>query len=270
MRTPITYYGGKQGLSVRIISMIPRHRIYCEPFFGGGAVFFAKYKSEIEVINDNNEMLINFYKICREKFEELQELVCNTLHSEAVFLKARDIFRKRVESSDVEKAWSMWVLANECHAGSLYGGWKYCNGSAGTHFGRVFRMKREEFTPKLYDRLCEVQISCRDALKVIKNRDSEESFFYLDPPYPGACQGHYYGYTEEDLHNLVELLACLKGKFILSNYWTDTLRSAVEKYKWNYKEVNVTTHTAANVDTRKSTEVLVYNYEFEPTLFSSI
>lgn len=33
MRTPITYYGGKQNLSERIVSMMPRHKIYCEEFF---------------------------------------------------------------------------------------------------------------------------------------------------------------------------------------------------------------------------------------------
>lgn len=60
MRTPITYYGGKQNLSERIVSMMPRHKIYCEPFFGGGAVFFAKPKAGIEVINDKNDLLINF------------------------------------------------------------------------------------------------------------------------------------------------------------------------------------------------------------------
>ena len=41
MRTPITYYGGKQNLSERIVSMMPRHKIYCEPFFGGGAVVYS-------------------------------------------------------------------------------------------------------------------------------------------------------------------------------------------------------------------------------------
>ena len=65
MRTPITYYGGKQNLSERIVSMMPRHKIYCEPFFGGGAVFFAKPKAGIEVINDKNDLLINFFKVCQ-------------------------------------------------------------------------------------------------------------------------------------------------------------------------------------------------------------
>ena len=124
MRTPITYYGGKQHLAAKIISMMPAHKIYCEPFFGGGAVFFAKPKAGIEVINDTNEMLINFYSVCREKFKDLQEKVQATLHSEAIFNRARDIYRGRLQANDVEKAWALWVMANECHAGSLYGGWK--------------------------------------------------------------------------------------------------------------------------------------------------
>lgn len=56
MRTPITYYGGKQQLAAKIISMMPAHKIYCEPFFGGGAVFFQKPKSYLEVINDKKEI----------------------------------------------------------------------------------------------------------------------------------------------------------------------------------------------------------------------
>lgn len=267
MRTPITYYGGKQQLAAKIISMMPAHKIYCEPFFGGGAVFFEKPKAGIEVINDTNEMLINFYSVCRAKFNKLQSMVRMTLHSESEFIRARDIYRGRLQGNDVEKAWALWVMANECHAGSLYGGWKFCNGTAGTHFGRVFKNKRDSFNQQLYERLSEVQISCRDALKVIKNRDGPETFFYLDPPYPGAVQGHYYGYTEKNLADLLEILSTTKGKFILSNYWTETLRAAVEKSGWNSKEIKVTTHTAANTNQRESTEVLVFNYEIERTLF---
>jgi DNA adenine methylase len=48
MKTPITYYGGKQQLSGRIIPLIPEHTLYCEPFLGGGAVFFRKPKSQAE------------------------------------------------------------------------------------------------------------------------------------------------------------------------------------------------------------------------------
>ncbi|MDR3062046.1 MAG: DNA adenine methylase, partial [Dysgonamonadaceae bacterium] len=97
MRTPITYYGGKQRIASEIISMIPGHKIYCEPFFGGGAVFFRKPKSGIEVINDHDNSLINFYTCVQNRFPELQELIKQTLHSESMYYHAKDIWNDRVE-----------------------------------------------------------------------------------------------------------------------------------------------------------------------------
>lgn len=61
MKTPISYYGGKQNLVATILPLIPDHVTYVEPFLGGGAVFWTKPKSEVEVINDTNRELINFY-----------------------------------------------------------------------------------------------------------------------------------------------------------------------------------------------------------------
>lgn len=42
MKTPISYYGGKQKLCTEIISRMPAHNLYCEPFIGGAAIFFGK------------------------------------------------------------------------------------------------------------------------------------------------------------------------------------------------------------------------------------
>ncbi|MDR2951683.1 MAG: DNA adenine methylase, partial [Treponema sp.] len=42
MKTPLSYYGGKQQLAKTILGLIPPHRVYCEPFLGGAAIFFAK------------------------------------------------------------------------------------------------------------------------------------------------------------------------------------------------------------------------------------
>ena len=47
MKTPISYYGGKQQLASKIVSLFPEHKIYCEPFIGGAAVFFAKPQAQI-------------------------------------------------------------------------------------------------------------------------------------------------------------------------------------------------------------------------------
>lgn len=81
LKTPITYYGGKQRLCQKIINMIPHHHLYCEPFVGGGAVFFAKAPSVVEVINDTNGELINFYKVVKADFVSLEKEIRISLHS---------------------------------------------------------------------------------------------------------------------------------------------------------------------------------------------
>jgi DNA adenine methylase len=273
MRTPITYYGGKQRIASEIISMMPAHKIYVEPFFGGGAVFFQKPKTGIEVINDQDNDLINFYSCVQNRFPELQELIRQTLHSETMYYHAKDIWNSRVSANDIEKAWAIWLITNGSYAGSMYGGWKWCNGNNGGHTGIFIKGKREEFTERIHQRLDNVQISCRDALRVIQDRDTYETLFYLDPPYPGCVQQHYSGYTLENLEELLRILQTIKGKFILSNYWSDLLKGYVKANKWNYREIKVDlriTNLGLGIrkkETQFRTEVLVYNYTIHKGLF---
>lgn len=156
MRTPITYYGGKQRMADTIISMMPAHKIYCEPFFGGGAVFFRKPKAGLEVINDHNDMLINFYLAAQNSFPELQERIRNTLHSESMYYYAKDVWNGRCEASNIEKAWAVWMITNGSFAGSMHGGWKWCNGRSGSQSAVMLKNKRIDFSEQLRDRLDQV------------------------------------------------------------------------------------------------------------------
>lgn len=259
MRTPITYYGGKQRLAEMIIQMIPKHRIYCEPFFGGGAVFFAKPKSYLEVINDTNERLITFYKQVQDHFEEIHDMVQKSLHSESEYYRAKDIYFGKTEATETEIAWSVWIMTNFSYSGSPVGGWKWCNGTAGSHSGVFMRRKRDEFTIALKNRLQDVQISCRDALNVIKQRDTEDTFFYLDPPYPNCDQKHYSGYTIEKLEELLMMLQDIKGKFILSNYNSTMLDSYIDANGWNKIEIDMPLSVANLTRSKRKVEVLVSN-----------
>ncbi|MDR1223269.1 MAG: DNA adenine methylase [Tannerella sp.] len=274
MRTPITYYGGKQRIAPEIISMMPAHKIYVEPFFGGGAVFFRKQKAGIEVINDHDNSLINFYSCVQNRFDELQHLISQTLYSEAMYYRAKDIWNGRTEANDIEKAWAVWLITNGSYAGSMHGGWKWCNGTTGGHTGTFIKGKREEFAERLHRRLDNVQISCRDALRVIHDRDTPETFFYLDPPYPGCVQQHYSGYTHENLEELLRILTAIKGKFILSNYWNGILREYTEANSWNFREIEVDlriTNLGRGTREKKTqyrTEVLIYNYTIPKGLFN--
>jgi len=135
--------------------------------------------------------------------------------------------------------------------------------------------KRNEFSEQLHRRLEKVQISCRDALRVIQDRDGKDTLFYLDPPYPGSYQGHYGGYSHNDLFELLQLLTTIKGKFILSNYWCQTLRYHILKYGWRYREIEVSLRMtnlgrgeSRDKGIQKRTEILVYNYDIEKDLFT--
>lgn len=94
---------------------------------------------------------------------------------------------------------------------------------------------RNNFTNKIHERLRYVQISCRDALKVIQERDTDETFFYLDPPYINCDQKHYRGYEKKDFRQLLEMLTNINGRFILSCFWSDLLAGYVDKMAWNFQ-----------------------------------
>ena len=112
MKTPITYYGGKQTMLRHIAPLLPVHHLYCEPFFGGGAVFFAKRPSRIEVMNDKDGFVMNFYRQVQSNFVALQGLLSETLHSRLAYTHAQHIRSAPAYFSALDQAWSFWVLCN--------------------------------------------------------------------------------------------------------------------------------------------------------------
>lgn len=216
MKPPISYYGGKQNMLVHLLPLIPSHQTYVEPFFGGGALFFAKNPAPLEVINDTNELLINFYRQMVINFDALNLEIKATMHSRASHFKAGQIIKGRVEATDLQRAWAVYVSINQGFANMLGIGWGY---EKKPHSEGCLKWlnNRNSFI-NYSDRLKQVQIDCQDALKVIKLYDSDSTLFYCDPPYYNSDCGHYKGYTEADYQQLIDLLLTIKGKFILSSY----------------------------------------------------
>lgn len=257
MKPPLTYYVGKQKLADKIVAMIPKHRIYCEPFFGGGAVFFAKPPSELEVINDNNGELINFYKVLKSDYKRLNKEIKCTLHSMDYHQAAKIVLGYPKLFNEVKRAWAIWVLANQSFGSMLGGTWR-CDLKRNTTPKRLTN-KKENFTEEYAKRLEQVQIDNRDAIKVIKLWDNKDAFFYCDPPYFNACMGHYKGYTERDFENLLQTLSEIKGKFILSSYPSEILERYIKKYKWFSKKFEGIPVSVSLGKRKMKTEVLTGN-----------
>lgn len=121
MKTPISYYGGKQTLLKHILPLIPDHSLYTEAFCGGCAVLFAKSPADCEVINDTNTELVNFYRVAQQKYAALKEMIDSTLHSREIHAHAKHINQHPMFFTPVERAWAVWVCSKLGFASMLDG-----------------------------------------------------------------------------------------------------------------------------------------------------
>ncbi|MBS3915818.1 MAG: DNA adenine methylase [Bacteroidetes bacterium] len=257
--TPISYYGGKKNMLKHILPLIPTHSVYTEPFFGGGTVFFAKEPVEHEVINDTNNLVINFYKVLQNDFQNLKQKIEETLFSRSSYSTAMVVCRMPHLFSELVQAWGFYIA---CNMGFLHimGSWGF------DKYGKrqkTFLNKKIKFTDSFAKRIENAAIECSDACHVIKLYDSPETFHYLDPPYIETDQGHYSGYTENDYRKLVETLVTIKGKFLLSSYPSKILNEFINKHGWHSKLFTkpLSAHKITDGSKRPvKTEVLTANY----------
>lgn len=258
-KTPISYYGGKLNMLKEILPLIPKHRIYTEVFFGGGAVFFAKEPSEAETINDINNMVINFYEVCKTDFENLKTKIEATLFARVTYTVAWSIYRMPHLFDKLQQAWAFYVSTNmgfSCRIGS-WGFDKYAKRV------KAFQNKKLQFDGRILKRLMNAQIENNDACKVIESRDTIDAFHYVDPPYFNSNMGHYGDYTESDYINLLQILSNVKGKFLLSSYSSDPLDLYIKEFGWYTKTVTKTLSASKGVTGQKrktKVEVLTANY----------
>jgi len=256
IKTPISYYGGKQNLIRHLLPLIPPHRQYVEPFFGGGALFFAKSPSENEVINDSDNNVINFYEVLQNDFPALEKRIKSTLHSEYSHKQAGEILKNG--AGKVDKAWAFWVQTNLSFSNKINMGFAFGNDC---RCAQLTRNKRDGFTDIYKQRLESAEIFCRDALAIIKLKDTIDTFFYCDPPYPNSDCGHYKGYTESNLKNLLESLSQIKGKFLLSSYPIPILSEYAKKYNWIQESIEQPIAVTSKRTGKIKTECLTRNYE---------
>ncbi len=257
MKSAITYYGGKQKLVSTILPLFPEHTLYAEPFAGGAALFFAKEPSEIEVLNDLNTELINFYTVIQRDYISLEKEIKITLHSRRLHKDAAVIYENPHMFSPLKRAWAVWVLASQSFASMLDGTWGYDKARNTTT--KKIHNKGVLFTEDYAIRLQNVQLECADALYIIQSRDTDQSFFYCDPPYYNSDCGHYGGYSIHDFERLLQVLSSIKGKFLLSSYPSDLLAGYVKKHGWKQKTVEQ--KVSVNKGSGKlKTEVMTWNY----------
>lgn len=254
MQPLISYYGGKQRLAPQILPLIPEHQTYVEPFAGGASILFAKplpkvtnFQSYREVLNDHDKRVITLYRVCQTRYLEFLHLLEWTPYSEAEHAKAKEILKTWDDHEEIWQAWAFFVKITTSFSNVLHGGWRR-SASGPNPASRWFETKaRLEAT---MSRLSRVHLACTDALECIAQWDTPGTFFYCDPPYVGADQGHYNGYTEENLAALVAVLNNIKGDFLLSTYPCDAIPR-----EWECIGLNATSTAAMSTSEKRPEKI---------------
>ena len=269
----LKWVGGKRQILGELISLIPStYNTYCEPFLGGGALFFALHPSKA-IVNDINEELINFYEVVRDDHQALLDIISEyqAKDCEEFFYEIRALDRdveNFKKTSKVVKAARTFYLNRTCFNG-LYR--VNSKGFFNSPYGKPiykFIIDTDRFVA-MSTYLKEHNITlCSNTYEYVLDKLKKGDFVYLDPPYDRVSTTSFtsyskYDFTQADQHRL--RLACDKlnergVKFMLSNAPTDFI---VEEFKdYHQSFVSASRIVNSKVEGRgKVKEIIVRNYK---------
>lgn len=261
MNAILKYPGAKWRISEWIISHFPEHKVYCEPFFGSGAVFFNKQPSYIETVNDIDGRIVNLFRVCREYPNELAQLIELTPFAREEF---EDCYE---EAGDpIEQARRTLVRYHQSFgtSNSSKRSWRNVQTYGGPRTATMWNCLPGRIA-EVCERLKDAQIENVDAIQLIERYNDPNTLIYCDPPYLRSLRKrNMYRYETSDEYH-IELLNAIKkskSKIVLSGYdnplYNDTLSGwsvdekpttaqmglpRVEKIWFNFEPVSTLTST---------------------------
>lgn len=262
VKPPFAYYGGKTTLAPQIASLLPKHEHYVEPFAGSLAVLLAKTPSRAETVNDLDGDLVTFWRVLRDRHDELERACLLTPHSRHEFELSKSL---EVED-EVERARRIWVRLTQSRSQSMKPtGWKF-EKRAGSFQG-LLKSRASRMTAA-GERLAEVSIESRDALDVIRDYGEEPTCcIYVDPPYLGSTRATNYRVEmlDDDAHRtFADALNECKASVVLSGYDSPLYAELFDG--WHRMDIAAPTTLSGDTD---RIEVLWSNRPLgEPDLFA--
>lgn len=200
-RIAFGWYGGKFSHLNWLLPLLPKCHHYCEPFAGSGAVLLNREPSPVESYNDIDGDVVNFFRILRDRHEELIRAITLTPFSREEYHRA--IYGTTKGISEVERARRFYIKARQTRTGlaqtASLGRWANCkNTSRAGMSGVVSRwLGGVDALDDIAQRLIRVQIENRPAVDVIRLYDSPDTLFYCDPPYLHSTRGDARAYGFE-------------------------------------------------------------------------
>jgi DNA adenine methylase len=221
----VPYHGGKGRIASWIVGLLPPHRIYVEPFAGSAAVLLAKPVATHEILNDLDGNAVCFYRVLRERPQDL-ELACRlTPYAREEFLEA-ELDDPSID--DLERARRWWIRTSQSfnHTAGGKTGWA-TSVNRGSNSARTVLNRIGRFAAAV-ERLEHVVIENRDAVDVIEQYSRPDAVVYADPPYlrstrtamakrPSGDYRHEFS-SEDDHRRLAAALHETPATVLLSGY----------------------------------------------------
>lgn len=249
---PLPYIGGKNRLAKKIISMLPEHTSYVEPFAGGAQVLFHKPPSNVEVLNDLDYDIVNFFRVCQWHYQELTRYLRYCLAS-------RKLHELHVKSdpatlTDVQRAGRFYYLQKNSFGGLIL--------KQKFHYGVTqasnYNPERiPEVIEAAHKRLARVQIESLPYEQILEKYDRPTTLFYLDPPY-WRRKLYKFNFSDKDFQKLSEHLARLRGRFIFSIDDQSAIRRLFANFRMQTVEL---TYTAKRDVKKRHNELLITNFD---------
>lgn len=245
--------GSKRKFVKALESLFPPHRIYVEAFLGGGAVFWGKTPSEVEVINDLDKTLIADYKRILAAPVGMEHYP-KRLTTE----RAQESFLRQPNKTPAEKLVESIL--------------RRCNGYAGRYIPPTTNdvattsgnkkpanpLSKIKKLPLYKDRLGDATLTSRDYAQVFRSTDSKQTFFFLDPPYEKSSG---FDYAEEegfDFEEFAKAVQSLQGKYLVTINDSPRIRALFSKS--NLYPYLVEGHHAQGTGAKDRRELLITNY----------
>jgi len=263
VRAPFGFFGSKSRIAKKIIEQLPPHNCWVELFCGSAAVTMAKKPAPIEIINDADNRIINFFEQLRKHPKKLCKAIALTPYARSEY---ENFFKNEHLIGRFEKA-RRFLVANMMAINATpanRSGFSYSQSYA--RQGREARVNRwyklPERMEQVVERLRSVRVENRDGIDLLAMfRYRPATLIYVDPPY-FMKRKHIYEIdaNDEDFH--IRLLKqCRKSKcmLVISSYDND-LYNEMLTAKRGWEKIEIKAHTKNHTGKNFSrTEVLWKN-----------
>lgn len=252
IRQLFPYPGGKWVIRKKVISQFPdNYSKFIDVFGGSASILISKEPSTVEIFNDLNEEIANFFRVVKWRAAELAELAFSWVHSRKLW---EDLKKEEHVNHEVERAFRFWAMMRDSFGGK------------GEHFAmqksKAIKSitRAREYLFEVSERFKDVTIESLHFLKCINCYDSIDSFLYLDPPYRDTTGANavYSGLTDTEWYHMEEALKSMKGKFCLSHTKNEFVKKLFSKF--NFKEIEVPVLLSGKGNSKKRIEYLITNY----------